>query len=641
MAGIDQYLPGTRHLLMGNEAIARGALEAGVQFAAGYPGTPSSEIITTLAGAAKSLNLHVEWSTNEKAAVEGAAAAAFAGLRSLAAMKNAGLSVALDFLTHLSYTGIGDHGGGMITVVCDDPNAHSSGDETDSRWLGKFASVPLLEPGTVQEAKDMIKWAFALSEEFRCFVLMRGYTRLGHASSSVEMSELQRVSKKARSDSSKTISPYLAWPKHAAVLEALEKIRERFEQSEFNEYQGPDKADLLIICAGSGTSCSAEALDILGLRERVGLLKLGTLWPFPRKLVKDCLKKTEKILVVEEVDPFLEIHIKEAIADFHFGDKMVYGKGSGHIPGYGEITPDKVIAALGKIFDVTYEPREAGYQKEVSEASERLLISRGLTWCPGCPHRASFWALERAVKAEKRDVYVTGDIGCSTLDVFPEGKGQMNLLHAMGSSTGLAAGFGQLERFGYEQPVIAICGDSTFFHASIPALINAVYNRSNMIQILLDNSATAMTGFQSHPGTGFNAVGDPTTTVDMEGLCRSLGCEVMVSDPFDIRGTVKTIRTLLRREEGVRVLILRRACEIVRMKKEKGMPYAIRVEAGACKGEECGICSSEFRCPALFQDPETGNARVKEDMCSGCGVCVDICPFHAIERQEAANEIST
>jgi indolepyruvate ferredoxin oxidoreductase alpha subunit len=340
--------------------------------------------------------------------------------------------------------------------------------------------------------------------------------------------------------------------------------------------------------------------------------------------------------VVEEVDPFLEIHVKEAIADSHMESRRVYGKGSGHIPGYGEITPDRVLTALGKIFDIDYKPRNTGYEKMLSEASDQVLISRGLTWCAGCPHRASFWALERAIKADGRDVYVTGDIGCSTLDVFPEGKGQMNLLHAMGSSTGLAAGFGQLGPYNYQQPVIAICGDSTFFHASIPALINAVYNESNMIQIILDNSATAMTGFQSHPGTGFNAVGDPAKRIDIEKLCRSLGCEVMVSDPFDLRGTVKTIRRLLKMEEGVRVLIIRRACEIVRMKNEKMRPYSIRIEEEKCKGEECGICSSEFRCPALFQDTETGNTRVKEDMCSGCGVCVDICPFNAIQREETA-----
>ncbi|MCK4830116.1 4Fe-4S binding protein, partial [bacterium] len=265
---------------------------------------------------------------------------------------------------------------------------------------------------------------------------------------------------------------------------------------------------------------------------------------------------------------------------------------------------------------------------------EENLISRGLTWCAGCPHRASFWALEKAVKADGRDAYVTGDIGCYTLDVFPEGKGQMNLLHAMGSGTGLAAGLGQLGSFKYRQPVIAICGDSTFFHASIPALINAVYNKSNMIQIILDNGATAMTGFQAHPGTGFNAIGEPTVKVDVDILCRSLGCEVVVSDPFDVKGTINTMRKLLKKDKGVRVLILRRNCEIVRMKKENKKPFLIQINQDECKGEKCSICSSAFRCPALFQDSLTGKTKLKEEMCAGCGVCVDICPFNAIVREE-------
>lgn len=619
---------------MGNEAIARGALEAGVQFAAGYPGTPSSEIIQTLSEAAKSLDLHVEWSTNEKVATEGAAAAAFSGLRSLATMKNAGLSVALDFLTHLNYTGLGDRGGAMVTVVCDDPNAHSSGDETDSRWLAKFVSAPLIEPTSVQEARDMTRWAFELSEKFKCYVILRGYTRLCHASSIIKTGNLPRFQKKAFSDSSKSITPYLAWPKHAAVLEKLEKIRPHFESSPFNEFEGPLKPELIIVCGGSGYSCSSEAVEVLGLQDRVGLLKLGTLWPFPGDLVKKYLMNTDRMLVAEEVDPFLEIHVKETLADSRLEGKRIYGKGSGHIPGYGEITADRIITALSRIFDLNYESKGPDYEEVLSRTAENLLISRGLTWCAGCPHRASFWALERAIKADGRDVYVTGDIGCYTLDVFPEGKGQMNLLHAMGSGTGLAVGFGQLAQFDYKQPVIAICGDSTFFHASIPALINAVYNKSNMIQIVLDNAATAMTGFQAHPGTGFNAMGAPTTRVDIEKICRSLGCEVTVMDPFEIRGTVKTIRRLLNQEEGVRVLILRRSCEIVRIKKEKAKPFNVQILDDKCKGEECAICSSAFRCPALFQDTTTGKARMREEICSGCGVCTDICPFNAITREE-------
>jgi len=269
----------------------------------------------------------------------------------------------------------------------------------------------------------------------------------------------------------------------------------------------------------------------------------------------------------------------------------------------------------------------------LSDISDDLLISRGLTWCPGCPHRASFWAIERAIKADGRDGYVTGDIGCYTLDVFPEGKNQMNLLHAMGSGTGLAAGFGQLSRFDYTQPVINICGDSTFFHAAIPALINAVYNRSNMTLVLLDNSATAMTGFQAHPGTGFNAIGEPTERIDAEKLCKALGCKVTVSDPFDIRGTVKAVREVLK-EDGVKVLILKRHCEIVRMKEEKNKPFMVQIDEAKCKGEECGICSSKFRCPALYEDHETGKAKLKEDICCGCGVCVEICPFDSIIREE-------
>ena len=637
MSIFGQSFSNANQLFMGNEAIARGALESGIQYAAGYPGTPSSEIIERLSQAAKTLNCYVEWSVNEKVATEGAAAAAFSGLRSLATMKNAGLSVALDFLTHLSYTGLGNHGGAMVIVVCDDPNAHSSGDETDSRWLAKFASAPLLEPSSVQEARDMIKWAFDLSEEFKCFMILRGYTRLCHASSIIKTGNLPQFQKEAMPDSSKSITPYLAWPKHVAVLKKLERVRQYFESSTFNGYEGPEKPGLIIVCGGSGSPCSSEALEIMGLQNEVGILKLGTLWPFPSKVVNQYLMTTDKVLVVEEVDPFIEIHVKETLADAHLEGKSVYGKGSGHIPGYGEITPDRIINALSRIFGIDYEAKDPEYRKGLSEAVDNLLISRGLTWCAGCPHRASFWALEKAIKADGRNVYVTGDIGCYTLDVFPEGKGQMNLLHAMGSGTGLAAGFGKLGPFNYKQPVIAICGDSTFFHASIPALINAVYNRSNLIQIVLDNSATAMTGFQAHPGTGFNAMGEPTTKVDVEKICRSLGCEVSVSDPFEIRGTMKMIRKLLKDEEGVRVLVLRRSCEIVRMKKEKSKHFNVKILEDKCKGEECSICSSAFRCPALFQDPETGKARMREEICSGCGVCVDICPFNAIIREETVS----
>jgi len=626
----------SQKFLLGNEAIVRGALEAGINFAAGYPGTPSSEIIENLAKYAKELNLHVEWSTNEKVATEGAAAAAIAGLRTMAAMKNAGLSVALDFLTHLSLTGLGDEGGSMAVVVCDDPDGHSSGDETDSRWLARFAYAPLLEPSSVQEARDIIQVAYDLSERFKCYVMLRSYTRLSHASSIVKMGDVIRSNRKAHSNTEACLTPYLARPRHDVVLKRLAEIETEFESSPLNEYMGPDDPELTIVASGSGVPSASEAVELLGLEKSVGILKLATLWPFPKKLVQKCLRNVSKVLVVEEVDPFVETLVKEVLFENRHQDQAVYGKLSGHIPGYGEINPDRVLDALCSVLKLKYQHTSEQYSKALSETEDKLLISRGLIWCPGCPHRATFWALNKALKSDKREVYVTGDIGCYTLDVFPEGKCQMNLLHAMGSGIGLAAGLGQLGKFGHEQPIVSICGDSTFFHSSIPALINAVYNKSNMVHIVLDNDATAMTGFQAHPGVGYNAIGEPAVRIDIENLCRSLGIQVDVSDPFDIKATTKKIRNLINVKGGVRVLIVKRVCELLRTKRDKVKPYKVTVHEDNCKGKKCAICYSDFRCPAFVQDQETGKSMIRDDVCPGCGVCVSVCPHKAITKEETS-----
>jgi indolepyruvate ferredoxin oxidoreductase alpha subunit len=622
--------------LLGNEAIARAALEAGVRFVSGYPGTPSSEIIRAIVPYAEKYNIHVEWSVNEKVACEGAAAAAFAGLSSLAAMKNAGLSVALDFLTHLSMTGLGANNGSMVVVVCDDPDGHSSGDETDSRWLARFSYVPLLEPSSIPEAKQMIQWAFDLSAEFDCHVMVRSYTRLSHASTMIELGEITQKAVEAQTDSNVSISPYLARPTHAAVLKRLDRIREQFENSSFNTYEGPDQPQLIVICGGSGYLCARDAVAALGVDQTVGILKLATMWPFPKKWIADHLARTDRVLIAEEVDPYIEIHVKESLVDAGIHGKQIFGKESGHIPAYGEITPDRIISALSNLLGVKYSEDTEEYDQKLSARADPMIIGRGLAWCPGCPHRATFWALEKAIKQDRRNAYVTGDIGCYTLDIFPGGKSIQNLLHAMGSGAGLATGLGQLDRFGYKQPVVAVCGDSTFFHGSIPALINAVTNKSNLIQIVLDNQATAMTGFQPHPGTGINALGQPAPRIGIEDLCRALGCQVTVADPFDVRSSIRTIRHLLKEDTGVRVLIMRRTCELVRVKQDKTMPYTVYVDDEKCKGEECQICTAEFRCPGLVWDDFGNYATIREDICSGCGVCVDICPFNAIVKEEAA-----
>jgi indolepyruvate ferredoxin oxidoreductase alpha subunit len=493
----------------------------------------------------------------------------------------------------------------------------------------------LLEPTTIPEAKELMRWAYSLSNEYDCHLMVRSYTRLSHASSLIEVGELKQRHVQARTDSTISISPYLAIVKHAAVLERLAKIKDIFESSPYNWYEGPENPELIVISSGSGYLCTRDALESIGVQDAVGILKLSTLWPFPKKFVAAHLTKTDRFLIAEEVDPYVEVHVKEAMADCHQNGKQVYGKESGHIPSYGEITPDRITRALGKILRVDHPSRSGAYTSDLAEQADPLIIARGLAWCPGCPHRATFWALDKAIKQDKRNAYLTGDIGCYTLDVFPGGKFQQNLLHAMGSGSGLASGFGQLGRFGYQQPVVSVCGDSTFFHASIPALINAVTNGSTLIQVVLDNEATAMTGFQSHPGTGTNALGQAAPKIEIETLCRSLGCKVTVADPFDIKSSIRTMRHLLKEDTGVRVLIMQRACELLRMRQEKVKPFTISVDAETCRGEECRICTREFRCPGLVWDPETDKTAIREDICSGCGVCADICPFGAIEREEA------
>ncbi len=637
MSSLAREASGACELMMGNEAIARGALEAGVRFAASYPGTPASEILESLAGVAKEAGIYAEWSTNEKVAAEAAAAASFAGLRALAPMKTAGLNVALDFLAHLNYSGLGKGGGGLVVVVCDDPEGHSSGDEADSRWVASSESIPLLEPDSPQEAKEMTKWAFDLSEEFSSFFLVRSSTRLSLSSGPVTLGEIPKNGKKAHFDTSQNITPYLAKAHHSGVLERLAKVEEIFENSTFNWYQGPENPELIIICSGVSTRYSLEAVDLLNLSKSVGLLKLGTLWPFPRRLVEKHLKKTNRILVVEEVDPFLETFIKKTAFESPevTKDLRVFGQESGHLPEVGELNPEMVMKALTTLLEIEYSAREADYEQKVGDAKTQLLIDRGVAFCAGCPHRASLWSIKKALQKDGRDGFLTGDIGCYALDVFPAGDKLMKALHAMGSGAGLAAGFGHLDQFGSEQPVIAVCGDSTFFHASIPALLNAIHNKANMVMIVLDNSATAMTGFQPHPGTTSDAMGNEAPAIDVVKFCQGLGCEVIVTDAFDLKGTTDQLLRLLR-EDGVKVLIIRRKCELVRMREERKLPYKVWVDAEECRGEKCSFCTKWFKCPGLPWDIETGKAVINEAVCSGCGVCVDICPYGAILREEVA-----
>jgi indolepyruvate ferredoxin oxidoreductase alpha subunit len=637
MTSITAYEPGASQLLMGNEAIARGALEAGVGFASAYPGTPSSEIIGSLAEVAREMGVYVEWSVNEKVALEAATAASFAGVRAIVAMKQNGLNVASDFLMTLNLTGTN---AGLVLVLCDDPSALSSSNEQDSRPIAKWADLPLLEPATFQEAKDMTKWAFELSEEIKNICLIRSVTRVSHARGDVRLGEPMPPGRAERFAPTTLgqFTPMFPPLKHSLLHQKLNKAREIFESSPFNWYTGPERPELLIVTCGSGWYYSLEAVKTLGLESSVGILKMGTTWPLPEKLVQQHLARTDKVLVVEEIDPFLEGNLKELVADTSPALGLTfYGKRSGHLPSFGELDPDRVMGAVSSVLGRERVALDPDYAKKAQALTGSLVQTRMIGFCPGCPHRATLWSVKPALKLDGRGGFVTGDIGCYTMGLGPTGFFQLKTVQAMGSGTGLACGFGKLGKLGFSQPVLAVCGDSTFFHAAIPALINGVYNQSNFTLIILDNSATAMTGFQPHPGTGASAVGEPAPKVDLEGLCASLGVRVEVTDPFDLQDTTQKLLDLIQDDGGVRVLISRRKCALVRAREEKAA-YKVRVDSEKCRGESCGcarLCTRIFQCPGLVWDSDSQTARIDEVICSGCGVCADICPASAIIREVA------
>ncbi len=635
----------TEVLFIGNEAIARGALEAGVSVVSGYPGTPSSEVIERLSEVARERNFYVEWSTNEKVALEVAAAASFAGLRSMCVMKQNGVNVASDFLLHLASSGTR---GGIVLVECEDPGALSSVNEGESRYFARMLEIPLLEPASLQEAKDLAKWAFELSERIRNIVILRSVTRMSHASGNVICGRLPEKSRTARFVSDGSIMDPLRGPvvstpvvvKHNLQQKKLQTAAQLFEKSPFNGYSGPRRPELLIITSSACLLYSREAIEMLGLQKRVGILKLSCTWPLPLKLLKKYLRLTNRIMIVEEVLPFLEENIKVAALGMlkDTGVKTFYGKMDKTFPSVGELNPDIVAAALSRIMKVRTKSLPAGYTREIQKVTP-LIPPREQTFCPGCPHRASFWNINTALKLDGREGIVCGDIGCYAMaSLFPAiGFYTVRTLHSMGSGTGLASGFAKLEAFGLDKPVMAVCGDSTFYHAVIPALINARHNRADITFIVLDNAGTAMTGFQPHPGINESAIGDPLPAVEIAAICQAIGAKVAITDPFDLEGTSKILTSFMAERGSLKVLIMRQACALSPAKKGKKQ-YRMKVDEERCLGESCGcnrLCTRIFRCPALTWERAKKKAVVDEVICAGCGVCYSICPQKAIIRTEA------
>ncbi|MFH0914300.1 MAG: thiamine pyrophosphate-dependent enzyme [Chloroflexota bacterium] len=643
MSDIATDAPGATRLLMGNEAVARGALEAGVGFAVGYPGNPSTEVLASLIETAHETGIYAEWSANEIVALEMAAAASWAGIRAVVSMKNNGVNVASDFLVGLSLSGINK---GLVLVVCDDPDALSNNEE-DTRFLARHLDIPLLEPSSPQEAKDMTRWAFDLAEDTGTVCLLRMVNRISHSRSNVRLEELPRREYRARFDdlTKGSMGRYINIPtvaKHKELHQKIARAQELFEHSPFNRYTGPEEAELLVITCGTGVPYSGEAVRELKLEGRVGILKLGTTHPLPERLIRKYLGQSQKVLVAEEVDPFLEAGIAELICALppESPRPALYGKRSGHINVCGGLNPEVVTRAVAGLLGVSYQSRPPEYTQE-AEVAQGLLINRGFAFCPGCPHRASFWALKEALNLDGRDGFALGDVGCYAIGLGASGYYQTRTLQCMGCGIGTANGFAKLGQFGFNQPVIAVCGDATFFHAALPALLNAIHSRASFTFVILDNSATAMTGFQPHPGIGRTGTGESTSAVSIEALCQSLGLPVEICDPFELKkASALLTEAMSRNEERPRVVILRRKCALLPEVRNKPS-YKVQVDPEKCLGEACGCnryCTRVFHCPGLVWDGERGRAVIDEVLCTGCGLCAEMCSQHGIVREAVSHE---
>lgn len=627
--------PGEKVLLNGNEAIARGALEAGVRFASAYPGSPSSEITEALARAPASFGLYAEWSVNEIVALEGAAAASFSGLRAICTMKADGLNVALDFLTSMN---LGGCKGGLVLAVADDPSGHSSLKEYDSRNLARAAQVPVLEPSTVEEARDMARWAFEFSEQVRGPVLLRSVTRVSHSRGIVELKEVPGEKKKAEFPPGQRFLTLVRY--HMDARDRLQLAANINEATPFNFVEGPENAGTLIFCSGTSLLYAREAVKLLGLEKEVKLVRVGVTYPLPEKFVLSQLLGAGHVIFAEEVRPVLEESVLALYARHAstLGNISFHGKLSGEVagvrgPSCGEMNTDIVIEALAKIKGVQYA--RPGYPAELVEELAEKVPPRDYAMCPGCPHRASFWAIKTALAVDGRGGIVTGDIGCYSLGAFATGFNLFDTLHCMGAGPGIACGLGKLKKFGLNKPAVAVVGDSTFYHAVIPGLINGRYSGSGFLCVVLDNGATAMTGHQPHPGTGFNAAGEETEALSIEEVVRGLGIPVEISDPYNVEESARKIFEMLR-EPGVKVLILRQLCALVAARRQQ-TKRRVFVDPERCRGEACGcgrFCTSVWGCPGNIWDPVAGKAKIDEAVCAGCGVCAALCPAGAITVEE-------
>ncbi len=580
--------------MTGNEAIARGAWEAGVKVTTAYPGTPSTEILENMATYAPE-DVVAHWSTNEKVSVDTAIGASLSGVRAMASMKHVGLNVAADSVMSVTYIGV--HAG-LVIVVCDDPGLHSSQNEQDTRVFARLANIPVLEPADAQEALDFTRLAFDLSETFDTPVIVRATTRLSHTRSSVFMGTRKEAEAKGWVDDSKktVMIPGHARMRHPLVLERVEKLEDYFSGSPLNRWDKGDSG-FGIITHGA---CYPYVKEVV---PEASILKLAASYPLPEKLIREFAATVERVIVVEELEPVLEVEIRAL---------GIEAEGKAFFPRVGELPPELVREGLAKAGLIDAPP--AAYDWEVEP------IVRPPVLCAGCPHTTSYMAL-RAI-----DALVPGDIGCYTLAAVEPLK-SIDVTVCMGASIGNAIGMAKAKATG--RPIVATIGDSTFLHSGIPPLIDAVYNNADITVMILDNKITAMTGGQNHPGTGKTLRGEETHAVEYEELCRSIGVKwVKTVDSYDTGELFQALREATE-FRGVSVLISNRPC-VLDPVKIKGPTLVVK--AATCTA--CQACMN-LGCPAitwideLFEDKH--KVEINPVSCIGCTLCAQICPTDCIQ----------
>ncbi|MHA2122491.1 MAG: indolepyruvate ferredoxin oxidoreductase subunit alpha, partial [Promethearchaeota archaeon] len=618
-------------ILLGNEAIARGILEAGVIIGGGYPGTPSSEILTVLAEMQPyHPHLKLEWSINEKVAFEVAYGGSMSNVRSVASMKHVGVNVASDAFMTAAYAGAR---GGMVLIAADDPNCYSSQNEQDNRHFGLHALVPIFEPSTPQEAKDLIKYAFMFSEEFQSLVLFRTTTRLNHGRGDVLFGEIEHVNREYGFDWDR--SRWVCLPSHSRVLrirllERLKEIGEFADNFPFNSLTiSDDKINgkkYGFIAAGIPYSLLIDALNYFNIKDKVSILKLGMVYPPPKRLIQKLLSSVDELLVVEELEPFIENIIKQ-IAYEEGLSKEVEIHGKDVFPQNGEFPAELYLEIVADLMDLEYETIPV--PKDLLIIPPRLPIL-----CPGCSHRSSFYAINQVEKKMKTKFVNSSDIGCYTLAVYKPLEG-LDTEICMGGSIGLANGISKIQSD--ENPVLAILGDSTFFHSGIPALINAVYNQNEILVMILDNRSTSMTGFQDNPGTGVKITKEIGTKVKIEELVKGCGVapeKIWIEDSNNLPKMIEKLEEAVK-VKGVRVFISRHTCSLVEMNElrlKQMIPPKVIVDPEKCKG--CHICVNKFGCPSIIFDEKEEKAFIDEETCRGCNVCIDVCIHDAILQKE-------